>query len=69
MVNIFGDSIVEGGPGNLRVVKKVIITSGKCIDYYNEIVASHILGRVSIQGRYGCICILNSRIFQLTYHK
>ena len=44
MVNIFGHSIGEDGPGNLRVVQKVIVTSGKYIDYLDEIRASHKLG-------------------------
>ena len=38
-MDIFGDSIGECGPGNLRVVKKVIITTGKFVEYYNEILA------------------------------
>ena len=44
MFNIFGDSIGEDGPGKLQVVRKVIITSGKYVDYPDEIQVSHKLG-------------------------
>ena len=30
MVNVFGDSIASG-PGNLQVVKKVVLTEGKAM--------------------------------------
>ena len=36
MVNVFGDSIASG-PGNLQVVKKVVVTEGRFKDYWNEI--------------------------------
>ena len=44
MVNIFGDSIDEEGLGNLQVLRKVIVISGKYADYVSEIQASHKLG-------------------------
>ena len=44
MVNVFGESIGEEGPGNLQVLRKVIVISGKYADYVNEIKASHKLG-------------------------
>ena len=43
MVNVFGDSIASG-PGNLQVVKKVVVTEGKFKDYWNEIQQSYELG-------------------------
>ena len=43
MVNVFGDSIASG-PGNLQVVKKVVVTKGKFNDYWNEIQQSYVLG-------------------------
>ena len=36
MVNVFVDSIASG-PGNLQVVKKVVVTEGKFKDYSDEI--------------------------------
>ena len=36
MVNVFGDSITSR-PGNLQVVKKVVVTVGKFKDYIDEI--------------------------------
>ena len=36
MVNVLGGSI-ESGPGNLQVVKKVIVTVSKFKDYSDEI--------------------------------
>ena len=55
-------------------MKKVIITSGKFIDYYNEIVASHRLGFPTCQYKVdidasAILISFNSRIFQLTSHK
>ena len=46
MVNIFGGIICEEGQflGNIQVMRKVIATSGKHVDYFNEIQASHKLG-------------------------
>ena len=43
MVNVFGDSIVSG-PGNLQVVKKVVVTGGKFKDNIDEIQQSYELG-------------------------
>ena len=43
MVNVFGDSIAIG-PGNLQVVRKVVVTKGKFKDYCNEIQQSYELG-------------------------
>ena len=43
MVNVFGDSIASG-PGNLQMVKKVIVTVGKFKDYTDEIQQSYELG-------------------------
>ena len=43
MVNVFGDSIASG-PGNLQVVKKVVMTEGKFKDYGHEIQQSYELG-------------------------
>ena len=43
MVNVFGDSTASG-PGNLQVVEKVVVTEGKCKDYWNEIQQSYRLG-------------------------
>ena len=74
MVNIFGNSTGEDGPGNLQVVRKVIISSGKFIDYYNEIVASHRLGfpayryKVDIDAS-ALLISFNSRAFHLTSQK
>ena len=45
MVNAFGESTGEdGGLGNPRVLKKVIIIRGKYGDYVKEIQAAHKLG-------------------------
>ena len=45
MVNVFGESPGEDGKmGNPRVLRKVIIISGKYGDYVKEIQASHKLG-------------------------
>ena len=42
MVNVFGKSTSEDGRfGNSRVLRKVIVTSGKYGDYIKEIQASH----------------------------
>ena len=43
MVNVFGDSIASG-PGNLQVVKKVVVTVGKFKDHIDEIQQSYVLG-------------------------
>ena len=43
MVNVFGDNIASG-PGNLQVIKKVIVTVGKFKDYIDEIQQSYELG-------------------------
>ena len=43
MVNVFGGSIASG-PGNLQVVKEVVVTVGKCKDYSDEIQQSYVLG-------------------------
>ena len=43
MVNVFGDSIASE-PGNLQVVKKVVVTVGKFKDYIDEIQQSYELG-------------------------
>ena len=43
MVNVFGGSIASG-PGNLEVVKKVVVTVGKFKDYIDEIQQSCELG-------------------------
>ena len=40
MVNVFGDSTVSR-PGNLQVVKRVVVTEGKFKDYWNEIQQSY----------------------------
>ena len=42
MVNVFGGNIVSG-PGNLQVVKKVVVTDGKFKDYSDEIQQSYVL--------------------------
>ena len=55
-------------------MKKVIITSGKFIDYYNEIVATHRLGfpayrnKVDIDAS-ALLISFNSRLLQLRSHK
>ena len=43
MVNVFSDSIGKG-PGNLQVVKKVVVTEGTFKDYSDEIQQSYELG-------------------------
>ena len=43
MVNAFGDSVASG-PGNLQMVKKVVVTKGKFKDYSDEIQQSYELG-------------------------
>ena len=43
MVKVFGDNIASG-PGNLQVVKKVVVTKGTFKDYWNEIQQSYVLG-------------------------
>ena len=43
MVNVFGHSIASG-PGNLQVVKKVVVTKGAFKDYSDEIQQSYVLG-------------------------
>ena len=43
MVYVFGDSTASG-PGNLQVVKKVVVTVGKFKDYIEEIQQSYELG-------------------------
>ena len=43
MVNVFGDSIARG-PGNLQVVKKVVVTVAKFKDYIDEIQQSYEIG-------------------------
>ena len=43
MVNVFGDSIASG-PGNLQMVRKVVVTKGKFKGYWNEIQQSYELG-------------------------
>ena len=43
MVNVFGDSTASG-PGNLQVLKKVVVTVGKFKDYKDEIQQSYVLG-------------------------
>ena len=40
MVNVFGDSVASG-PGNLQMVKKVVVTKGKFNDYMDEIQESY----------------------------
>ena len=42
MVNVFGGSITCG-PGNLQVVKKVVVTVGKVKDYIDEIQQIYVL--------------------------
>ena len=43
MVNIFDDSVASG-PGNLQMVKNVVVTKGKFKDYMDEIKQSYELG-------------------------
>ena len=43
MVNVFGDNVASG-PGNLQMVKKVVVTKGKYKDYIDEIKQSYGLG-------------------------
>ena len=43
MVNVFGGSFASG-PGNLQVVKKIVVTVGKFKDYSDEIKQSYVLG-------------------------
>ena len=43
MVNLFGGSIASG-PGNLQVVKKVIVTVGNSKDYIDEIQQRYMCG-------------------------
>ena len=43
MVNVFGDNIASG-PGNLQVVKKVVVTVGQFMDYIGEVQQSYELG-------------------------
>ena len=43
MVNVFGDSVASE-PGNLQIVKKVVVTKGKLEDYWNETQQSYVLG-------------------------
>ena len=40
MVYLFDESTASG-PGNLQMVKKVVVTKGKCKDYLNEIQQSY----------------------------
>ena len=44
MVNVFGESIVNGGPVDLQVVKKVVTTVGSFGDYIAKIDQSYVLG-------------------------
>ena len=44
MVNVFGESVGNGGPVYLQVVKKVVATKGQYKDYVNEIWQSYELG-------------------------
>ena len=46
MVNVFGDSTASG-PGNLQMVKKVVVANGKFKDYWNEIQQSYEFGFTS----------------------
>ena len=43
MINVFADS-VAGRPGNLQVLKIIVVTKGKFKDYWNEIQQSYVLG-------------------------
>ena len=43
MVNVFGDSVASE-PGNLQMVKKVVVTVGKFKDYGDAILQSYELG-------------------------
>ena len=44
MVNVFGESVGNGGPVDLQVVKKVFATRGQYKDHANEIRQSYVLG-------------------------
>ena len=44
MVNVFGENVGNGGPVDLQVAKKVIVTKGQYKDYANEIRQSYELG-------------------------
>ena len=46
MVNVFG-GIIASGPGNLQMVKKVVVTKGKFQDYIDEIQQSYEVGFTS----------------------
>ena len=71
MVNVFGESIGEGGLGNLQVLRKVIAISGKYSDYINDIQASQELGypayRIAPEGSptcfFACELIINIYIY------
>ena len=44
MVNVFGESVGNGGPVDLQIVKKVVVTNGQYKVYANEIRQSYELG-------------------------
>ena len=44
MVNVFGESVGDGGLVDLQLVKKVVTTKGRYEDYYAEIDQSYVLG-------------------------
>ena len=75
MANVFGDSIGEEGQflGNLQVLRKVIVTSGKYADYVNEIQASRKLGypayRIALESFPTLVFTYDDRAFCLGAHK
>ena len=62
--NVFGDT---SGPGNLQMVKKVVVTKGKFKDYMGEIQQSYELGFTPYRlhkNQYG-IYVTSSRVYVL----
>ena len=73
MVNVFGESTGEDGRlGNPRVLRKVIIISGKYGDYVKEIQASHKLGypayRIASEGSPTLIFTCENNVYCLGAH-
>ena len=73
MVNVFVDSTgEEGGLGNLQVLRKVIVISGKYVDYVKEIQALRKLGYLAYRVASECSLTLGftyeSKVFCLGAH-
>ena len=74
MVNVFGESTGEDGRlGNPRVLRKVIIISGKYGDYITEIQASHMSGypayRIASEGSPTLIFTYENNVYCVGAHR